>query len=149
MEFSAQGSLYILFKNCNDEEFYFRFKVKEQSHGRQKYDKLDLKSRVTLTGFENIDQEIYRQDTNTERSVKYMNVVEQYTGSETLVTIMALRGENLSMMTSSNRDDHVVESYPHAVKSIMRINQSSFALHEKNANNIRLLTVGYDGNTHY
>ena len=61
----------------------------------------------------------------------------------------------MRFVSSSGKDQSTLEekintkTYAYKVKSIEPINSNSFIVHEKVTNNLRLLTVNYQGNSNY
>lgn len=112
---------------------------------------------MTLVGFERvgskknspIQQEILRRERVIGKAVYSINVVEQSAGTEKLITILERRKLKIHITTSSSLEDIESEQYPYDVKSIERISSKSFVIHENNSNNIRLLTVDYQGNSQF
>lgn len=110
MCFTEGGSLYLLFQS-DEHEIYFRFQVKQASHKRASLHLNNfVKQQVTQVSFERINteveapiqQEILRQARNKGRSVYSVQVIEQNTGTEDLITIMEQRGSQIRLITSSN-----------------------------------------------
>ena len=132
-------------------------KVKSDCHKRIKNIKLESQiGEVNI--IENTDdmivcEELYRVE-RAGRSIYYFNAFEQKLGLSELITIIELKGNELFLLTIYGKGDEdgnppVATKYGNLVKSIHQINRNNFIIHEDNTNNIRLLTLDYQGTTFF
>ena len=157
VDFSYGGNLFILVAAKKD-YIYYRMKVKSDCHKRHKIIKLESQIGEVKNLIENTDdmivcEELYRVE-RTGRSVYYFSPFEQKLGLSELITIIEQKGNELFLLTIYGNGDEdgnppVATKYGNLVKSIHQINKNNFIIHEYNTNNIRLLTLDYQGTSFF
>ena len=134
-------------------------KVKSDCHKRHKSINFESKiddvndHLIESTDVMIVCEELYRVE-RTGRSVYYFSPFEQLLGLSELITIIEIKGNELFLLTIYGKGDEdgnppVATKYGNLVKSIHQINRNNFIIHEDNTNNIRLLTLDYQGTTFF